>query len=340
MSGNVTGNEEITAIAVLKEYPVSPLKITMIQGGTIKTVWKVRTEKTDYCLKRLKQEYEKALFSVNAQIYIKKSGGNVPGIILNKKGQSITSINEQLFVLYEWVEGTDLNFNIPSDLKASIQGLASFHVHSKGYMPVVDSRISTKLGKWPEQYASMLEKLKTWITSASINTVQPHYSAYTKYTPAMIKLGEHALNRLNASKYESLTAEGSSSIVLCHQDFGKGNALQTKSGICVIDLDGVTYDLPARDLRKIIGKNAENKNQWHVETAKEIIGWYNEINPLSKEELEILYTDLLFPHWYYGLVKNLFQNSKTLKAEQIERIAKLEESKVRSGLFENSNDMH
>lgn len=342
MSNSINGleNEESIALSVIKDYRITPIVITMIQGGTIKTVWKVKAENGVFCLKRLKQPYEKASFSVNAQIHIKQSGGNVPGIIFNKSDQPITQYNGQLFVLYEWVEGADLNFSNSSDLKASIQGLASFHTYSKGYDPDEASRISTKLGKWPEQYASMLEKLACWEAEAKVKASQQNYAAYLKYTPSIIKIGKMALDTLKASKYDTLTCIGSDSIVLCHQDYGKGNAILTEKGVCVLDLDGVTFDLPARDLRKIIGKNAENKYQWQPETIKEICGWYEEINPLGNDVREILYMDLLFPHWYYGLVKNLFQVGKAVKGEQIERIAKLEESKVPilTSLFPKQNN--
>lgn len=328
LSNNSIDATENIAIQVLKEYPVSPLGITLIQGGTIKTVWQVRTNSKNFCLKRLNQTLDKATFSSNAQIHIKKAGGNVPGIIPNKAGQPITAYREQLFILYDWVDGTDINFNNPTDLKTSIQGLADFHVHSKGYIPADNSRISTKLGRWPEQYDSMLTKLASWNETALKSSNISHYAAYSKYTSSIIAIGKLALASINESKYNTLTADNSNSIVLCHQDYGKGNAILTDRGVCVLDLDGVTFDLPARDLRKIIGKIAENKNQWQIETIEKIIGWYGAVNPLSPDERKILYIDLLFPHWYYGLVKNMFQNGKAVKAEQIERIAHLEISKV------------
>lgn len=323
-----TENENNLAAAVLKEYLIAPSAVSMIQGGTIKTVWKVEAEHRTFCLKRLKQDYKKSSFSVNAQVHIKKSGGNVPEIIKNRKGQTITNYNEQLFVLYEWIDGIDLNFSNPADLKASIQGLASFHIYSKGYLPDENSRISSKLGKWPEQYGSMLEKLDRWQKSAALNNTKPGYVAFIKQTPSIIKIGERALSYLNTSKYGMLTSEDSECIVLCHQDYGKGNALLTKTGICIIDLDGVTFDLPSRDLRKIIGKNAENKGRWNIAAINEICDWYDEINPLSKDERIVLYIDMLFPHWYYGLVKNMFQGDKSLRSEEIEWMAKLEQSKA------------
>ena len=168
------------ALNVLKEYDIVPESLSVIQGGTIKTVWKLKAQGRQLCLKRLKQTYDKALFSVNAQIYINNSGGKVPGVILNKNMQPIVQYNEQLFVLYKWINGNDLNFDVPADLRQAVQGLAGFHIASRGYCPDDRSRISSKLGKWPEQYESMKNKLAAWKESAGSNSSQPHYLAYSK----------------------------------------------------------------------------------------------------------------------------------------------------------------
>ncbi|HEX2945056.1 MAG TPA: CotS family spore coat protein [Clostridia bacterium] len=317
---------ESLALNVLKAYGISPESLTMVQGGSIKTVWKLSSNGRRLCLKRLKQTMDKAAFSVNAQIYVQEAGGKVPGVILNKSGQPITEYKEQLFVVYDWVNGNDLNFGIQSDLKQAIQGLAAFHKASKGYAPDEQARVSTKLGKWPEQYASMKNKLTEWKKAARNNTANPAHQAYYDYVDSVIGIAGRAIERLNTSKYAKLTEPGSTSIVLCHQDFGRGNVLSAADGTYVLDLDGVTLDLPARDLRKIIGKLAGNAGNWSAETIRGILGWYTEINPLSEDEKQVLYIDLMFPHRFYGLVKNLYQNVKALKASEIERTAKLEEA--------------
>lgn len=328
-SGVSAINNDAIAINVLKEYGITPEKLSLIQGGTIKTVWKFHFRNRRYCLKRLKQTYDKALFSVNAQIYIKNNGGKVPAIALNNEKQPITKYNGQLFVLYEWIDGRDLNFNIGAEFRQAVQGLARFHTASKGYRPAGQFRVSTKLGKWPEQYESMKRKMSAWAEISSANSSLPHFKAYSANIGPIMTLADKASHRLDMSDYAELAKEGSPFVALCHQDFGRGNVLAAADGIYILDLDGVTYDLPARDLRKIIGKNAENTGRWSDEAIGEILGWYTEINPLCEGEFEVLYADLTFPHWFFGLVKNLFQNGKLVKAAEIERIAKLEISKDR-----------
>lgn len=326
-TGDALETSDALARIVLKQYGIIPENLALIQGGTVKTVWKFKAGSRSLCLKRLKQTFDKVLFSVNAQIYIKNSGGLVPGVIPNMNGKPVTQFKDQLFVVYEWVDGQDLDFSRPADLKLAVQGLARFHIASKGYSSPEDARISTKLGKWPEQYQSMETKLASWMESSARSTDNASNSAYLSNAGEMIAIAEKALKILNSSAYDEIAKPGSASVVLCHQDYGKGNALAAADGVYVLDLDGVTFDLPARDLRKIIGKNAENSGQWSIKAVEDILGWYMEVNPLQTDELQALYADLTFPHWFYGLVKNQFQNGKSLKASEIERIARLESSK-------------
>ena len=328
MSDEVKQNDLLRlAQDVLKEYSIKTDSISVIQDANIKTVWKLTSGKETLCLKRLKQSYDKALFSVNAQHYVKSLGGNVPGIIKDKNNKLIVNHNDQLFVVYEWIKGKDIDLDNPNDLKESIQGLAKFHTFTKGYKAPAEARISTKLGKWPEQYESMKTKLSEWdeISKQKSNSC---YQTYTRYAVDMVDIADRAIEYLKSSSYDSLTNENSDAPVLCHQDYGKGNAVLTDFGVHVIDLDGVTFDHPSRDLRKIIGKRCENKGSWDKDIIDNITKWYSEVNPLTSDERKLLFIDLLYPHWFFGLVKNIFKNNKLENSSKIERIAKLEKSKV------------
>jgi spore coat protein I len=323
---------------VLAQYDVRPKQIQVVQQGGVKTVWKTTCENGAICLKRLKQSLEKALFSVGAQKYIKVNGGYVPGIISNKADETITCYNDELFVLYEWVDGKQLNFNKQEDFMAAIEGLARFHKCTKGYIPPEGARVSTKLAKWPDQYRSMLNRLSDWI-NISCQKKAAVYDAYLKWVDRIMELGEKAIQFLEDSQYRVLSSPGSPAVVLCHQDYGKGNALLTHKGICVLDLDGVTYDLAARDLRKIILKTAEDQGKWTEETLRDILTWYERGNKLSADEKKMVYIDTLFPHSFFGTVKNQFLKNKPVKGESIEKIGRLETSKetILTGLILSSS---
>lgn len=316
------------ATQVLKEYNIEPQNIKIIQDGGIKTVWKINAQDKVLCLKRLRHSYDKALFSVYAQDYIRKSGGNVPGVLSDNSNNLIVNYNDELFVLYEWIVGSNLEFSNSADLEKAVSGLSRFHALSKGYKAPPDARISTKLGRWPEQYDSMKNKFIQWKGIAKERLPAQCYSTYLKHVDDIIAISDKALKLLNTSAYTDFTSETSDLIVLCHQDYGKGNALLADDGVYVIDLDGVTFDHPSRDLRKIIGKIAENKGAWDLASISNILNWYRKENHINQDEEELLYIDLLYPHWFFGLVKNLFKNNKAISTSKLEKIAQLEKSKV------------
>lgn len=325
-------NEQIMSLEdiarqVLRQYNIIPVKIQIIQQGGIKTVWKVFSENVVTCLKRLNKTYDKALFTTEAQKYIKANGGFVPGIIANNANESITDFNGELFVLYEWIEGKQLSFNNKEEFMAAMEGLALFHKCSKGFKPPEEARESTKLNKWPEQYRSMLNRMNEWKNTSYQKAGIAVYDAYLKWVDKIVALGEKAILCLESSQYKTLSKPEASTVVLCHQDFGKGNALITPEGVYVLDLDGVTFELAARDLRKIILKIMENQNEWDEAAMNDIISWYEKGNALTQNERKMVYIDSLFPHSFFGCVKNQFQKNKPVKASSIERIARLEMSK-------------
>ncbi len=325
---NGTLNLPELAAYVLSRYDIVPDALKLIQNKGLKTLWKVTHRNEHRCLKRLKHIKEKAVFTVNAQRYIASCGGCVPKIYLNKDNEPITEYMGQLFVLYEWIDGKDFNFKKPADLRLALKGLGHFHVKSKGYYPPECAKISSKLGRWPHQYESMLNRMLKWKKEASNHQNIPVYKAYLKWIDKIIDMGNTAIEALNHSAYPEMTSIQLEQAALCHQDYGEGNALYIGETVYVIDLDGVTYDLEMRDLRKIIGKRMEKRGVWDKMKIKEIVDWYGRSNPLSIEQKRVLAIDLLFPHWFFATVKNLFKKNKSLSSSEIIRIAEIEHSKV------------
>lgn len=322
--------KELTEIAnnVLLEYDIIPESLSVIQNDGLKSVLKFTYKNQSLCLKRLRHSKERAMFSVNAQLYIFNKGGNVPNVFLNTGGEPITEYRGQIFVLYEWIEGRDLNFTKPTDFIHGIEGLATFHSISKGYVAPEGAKISFKLGKWIKQYESMRNRMMKWKEQANENTTNLSYNSYVKHVDNIITLCNKAIEALKNSEYNTLTNIKLEESSLCHQDYGSGNAIICDKGIYVIDFDGVTYDLVVRDLRKIIGKRAEKRGRWEKDDIETILNYYEKNNELSPEEREILKIDLMFPHWFFGTVKNIFSKNKMVNPGKIVKIAKLEQEKL------------
>jgi spore coat protein I len=312
---------------VLLEYNITPQNLQTLQSKGLKTLWKFTYNGTTLCLKRLKHSFEEALFSVNAQIYILNNGGKVPKIYPNSKGSPITLFNEQLFVLYSWVDGRDMNLENPKDLALALQALSKFHIDSIGYEPPATAIISSKLGKWPTQYESMKNRMLK-IKELCIQTPNnASFSTYLKLVDPIIEICNKTINLINNSPYSALCSITQKESCLCHQDFGTGNVMLSKEGSTVIDLDGVTYDLPIRDLRKIIGKSMMKSQNCNINAFESILKYYETNNTLSPEQKKVLKIDLMFPHWFFGLVKTLHKNPKPIGSDKISSVSRFEQNK-------------
>lgn len=313
---------------VLLEYAIKTLDLKILHSKGLKTLWKLTYKNTPLCLKRLNQSFEEALFSVNAQIYILENGGKVPKIYPNAKGNFITEYNGQLFILYSWVEGRDMNLDNPKDLNMAMQSLSNFHVTSIGYEPPVNSKISSKLGHWPRQYESMknrMLKIKEICIQAPNNAT---YLSYVNHIDPIIEICKQTIYLINHSSYSDLCNIDQKDSCLCHQDFGTGNVMLTTDGKgIVIDLDSVTYDLPSRDLRKIIGKRMIKFNDYSIDNIETILKFYETNNKLSSNDKEVLKIDLMFPHWFFGLVKTLHKNANSINGDKISAISSFEQNK-------------
>ncbi len=320
---------------VLFKYGIEPDNLKIIQNNGLKTLWKLSHNNEIKCLKRLKHSKEKSMFRVNAQMHIYNKGGKVAKVYLNMDNEGITEYNGQLFVLYEWIEGRDLNFSRPSDLCVALEGLADFHVSSKGYKASENVEISSKLGRWVSQYESMKKRMLKWKEVAKENTNKKAHNTYLKHIDSIIEIADIAIDSLKQSSYNVLTNIELYESCLCHQDYGEGNVILSGKDLYVIDLDGVTYDLPIRDLRKIIGKRMEKRGEWNKDNIEKILKCYEKNNRLTKEEKELLKIDLLFPHWFFATVKNMYKKNKSVGCDKISKIAKLENGKLRvlQGMF-------
>lgn len=322
-------NTELIKLAenVLANYDIKPESIKVIQGGGIKTVWKINTPETVLCLKRLRQTPDHALFTINAQHYMASRGARVPAICLAQNGSLYVLLDNQIFVLYKWIQGKNLYLDNQADLEQALYGIAVFHRDSAGYLPPDNCQVSSKLGRWPHYYNSLLNRLREWKQTAGASAQQPLSRVFLANVDHSIMLGEKALAMLEQSCYSDWVTEIERQKNLCHQDYGDGNALLTPEGVYVIDLDGVTYDLPVRDLRKIINKRMVTIGRWDKELLQSIVNWYCQINPLTKEQLQVLYIDLLFPHEFHDTAKNPYRKNKPINPAKLAKAAKHEQAK-------------
>jgi CotS family spore coat protein len=89
-----------------------------------------------------------------------------------------------------------------------------------------------------------------------------------------------SIRKLQESAYSELIKEGNAHWGLIHQDYGWSNGQMGADGMWIIDLDGVAFDLPIRDLRKLISGTMADLFHWEANWVNEMIQAYQKPIPL------------------------------------------------------------
>lgn len=307
-------NEEINlpqmislAEVLIKNWDISVEKIEVIQGNQLALVWKLTTSEGSLCLKRIHRPEKKSLFSIHAQDYLAKKGFRVPRIFPNKSGKLYTKYYSFLFVVYDWIEGTTFDLSVPEDLKMIMKGLAEYHQASIGYKPPAGVDIFSKIGKWPNHYIKRCQQMESWKLIAESLPDDPFAQLYLQEIDFFLEDSRNTLKLLQESEYPSWSKTVKKTPNLCHQDYGAGNTLLgTDEKIWIIDLDTTSFDLPIRDLRKMIVPLLDTTDTWNNEIFQLMMDAYESINPLTGEQKRIMFIDMLFPYELHELAKERF----------------------------------
>lgn len=309
----------LLAETIIQNWDVTVSNTEVIQGGQMALVWKLHTADGPLCLKRIHRPEKKALFSIHAQDYLAKKGTRVPGIIPNKNGELYTKYGPFLFVVYDWIEGRPFELTVTEDLENIFKGLAEFHQASIGYHPPVGVPVFSKLGRWPNHYIKRYQQMETWKKLAEVQQHEDPFSqAYLAQIDPFIEEAKHTLQRLLNSEYVSWVNTIKAEPNLCHQDYGTGNSLLgTDNQIWVIDLDTVSFDLPIRDLRKMIIPLLDTNGTWDDTTFNTMINAYESVSPLNGEQKKVMFIDMLFPYELYDVIRERYVRKSPLLVDEL-----------------------
>ncbi len=322
------GDMSAVPYEVLIQYGIHKPGLKTIQSGGPKVVWRVDAGGESFILKKMRHEPSRAAFCLGAQRYACHNGARVPAVLPALSGDDYVLVDGQVFALHSFIEGRSASWSRPGDFQKGIEALADLHLRSRGYRPPEGARVSTKLGSWPRQYQSMIERFEKWRQVAVLNPDNALNQVFLKSVDRAATLAGAALDMIRRCGYAELCSGFERRPGVCHQDYGEGNSVVHGDEAYIIDLDGVTFDLPARDLRKVITKSMIARQAWEQSYADRILSWYERVNPLTHEDRTALFVDLLFPHTFHDVAKNPFHKGKPTPAAKILEAARFEVSKA------------
>lgn len=298
---------EELAREVMKHYDMQVSEMTLItskpdKGGAI---WRIMTDKGPRSLKVLHREPRRSLFSIYAQQWLVEQGARVPALIKTKQGQLYVEAGQKLWIVTDWIPLVPASKVDIEGAEVLVFGLGEFHRSTRGYVPPKFARQASRIHHWPKYYAKMIEKIG-WIRDLAKAYPDAAGSAQLlSVVDQFERQAKEALVKFENSSYRRMVAKGEPYWGLVHQDYGFSNGQLGEGGVWVIDLDGVAYDFPIRDLRKMITSMMDDMGGWDPAIMRRLIQAYHKANPIDRETYELLLIDMTFPNEFYKHIKEL-----------------------------------
>lgn len=316
---------ELEALArqVMTRYEMSVSDMTLItakpdKGGAI---WRIMTDQGPRSIKVLHREPNRSLFSIAAQDYLVKQGARVPSLIETRSGEQYVNAGGKSWIVTEWIEPLEPVSKVDiAGVQELCRGLGEFHRLSRGYEPPFGAIKASRLYRWPKHYEKIMAKLQWFEDIAETYAEYPASNRLLSMLPQVKAEAQDYYMMFRDSAYERMTAKGEPHWGLAHQDYGWSNGQMGPGGIWIIDLDGVAYDLPIRDLRKLITSTMVDNGGWDLEWIRAMIAAYNEGNPIDRETFELLWIDMAFPNEFYKHVKEVVYEPELFIPTELEPI--------------------
>lgn len=278
-----------------------------------KGVYYLKTNKGDKCLKKISYGSQKLLFVYGAKEHLINNGFEyVDKYCLNLEGNPYAIINEDIYTLSEWIDGRECDYKNEEDLSKAATFLCKMHKSSCGYEPPENSKLKTDLGRWPhlmQKRVKALDKMRGMIRKKNRKT--QFDLTYIENVEFYKNLGKKAIELMDKSSYIHLCNKAEEEKSFCHHDYNYHNIIIDKNeNVNIIDFDYCKKEIRAYDVANFITKTVKRLD-WNIDYAKLIIDSYNKIEPLSNEELQVIYVFLVFPQRFWRLCNRYYYNEVT-----------------------------
>lgn len=278
-----------------------------IQAEKIKDVFKIETTQGVKNLKVSPLMPNRLIFVHRAIQHLIKSGfTEMTPIISTINGETYVSDCRYAYTLFNWIEGRQCNFVNQQELIEATRTLAKMHRHTFGFSPPPRSNMRKQLGKGLEHFKERFYNLQEYQQTARRMPNDHFAQVYLENCDHFISLAAQAIAKLKQSHYHELVIKAGIDQSFCYGDPAARNFILSSEGrVFLIDFDSCRLDMPIMDLVKFI-RRVMKKHRWSYPTARVIMDAYQEVNPLTEDELGVLKAVFYFPQKFWRISTRYF----------------------------------
>ena len=304
----IINNKEMhTLVTVMYKY-----NIQLVNAEKIRSVYKIITDKGNFCLKRMKHGKNKAIngFILTEQLVLNEFS-NTAKYFKTIEGSFYVRYKSNIFYLTEWIEGDKCDLTNIDEAVNCTKLLAQFH-NISNKIDHNKIHLRNNLKNWPKIFSNNLnnlEKFKRIINSKRIKN--DFDQLFLDGIDNFYNRGLAAINMLNKSEYYKLSKVANDEKTICHNSFYNQSIIKKEGEYFIIELDSIMIDLQISDLGKLIRRLMFKKAYgWNFDFAKILIEAYNSINKLKKEDLAIMFALIIFPQKFWKIGQRRYIKQK------------------------------
>lgn len=273
-----------------------------------KGVYQIKTSKGNKCLKKINYGTAKLMYIHKAKEHIIGNGfKNIDRYNLTPEGAPYAIVNDDIYVVTDWIEGRECNFKERDELKRAAEELGSFHLCARGFVPDENIKVRNDIGKFPATLEKRVMTLKKMRDIARKNKRKSEFDLlYLSNVDFYMNLAYDAINKVDVNAYNRVCEKSIMEKVLCHHDFTYHNILfDTREGLHIIDFDYCKSEIQIYDVSTLIIKSLKRLD-WKSEYASLILEAYEGVKPVSEDEKNVLRTMLNFPQRFWRLANRYY----------------------------------
>lgn len=274
-----------------------------------KGVYLMETDKGKKCLKKINYNIPKLMYIHAAKEHIVDNGfANIDKFNIAQRDEvPYAIINEDIYIVTDWIEGRECDFREEEDLKLASSTLGRFHVSARGFEPNDDIKHRSDIGRYTttmEKRYAMLGKMREMARKKKRKSEFDFL--YISNVEFYQDLAKRALKELNINSYARVCEDSIRDKVLSHHDFTYHNIMiDNERNSYIIDFDYCKSEMQIYDLSTLCIKSLKRLD-WDEKAFNNIIEAYNSANEINKDEINVLKTLLIFPQRFWRLANRYY----------------------------------
>lgn len=263
----------------------------------------IDTPKDKRILRKVSIPKEQVAFQYEIMCSIRQRGFMALNPIhLTKKNMPYALYEDKLYVMQSYEDSEELDFKDKQDLKGCVSLLSAFHLAAKDIKSVnrniENSNMKNIYDYFAKRYVEGVKLKKAVCKSAQRTAFE---IMFLEACPYYHELEEKALSQIDREVCLRLISEAKSGYTIMHNDYNYHTVSKGKQNNYFINnMDNCTYNVQIIDLANLLTKIMQ-KNNWDIGYLLELIEVYNQIRPLSQDELKVLKAMLIFPEKYASI---------------------------------------